>query len=88
MKKFHVNVGTIGHMFNGKTTLTAALPAVQAARGLATAQELQGHRQGGATSATKNKTVTSIVTAMSGTKPRRAETPTSTVPATPITSRT
>jgi len=33
--KPHVNVGTIGHVDHGKTTLTAALTAVQAARGLA-----------------------------------------------------
>lgn len=30
--KVHVNVGTIGHVDHGKTTLTAALTAVQAAR--------------------------------------------------------
>jgi len=35
-KKPHVNVGTIGHVDHGKTTLTAALTAVQAAKGLAT----------------------------------------------------
>ncbi len=34
--KPHVNVGTIGHVDHGKTTLTAALTAVQAAKGLAT----------------------------------------------------
>ncbi|MGD8451692.1 MAG: elongation factor Tu [Phycisphaerae bacterium] len=33
-KKPHVNVGTIGHVDHGKTTLTAAMTAVQAARGL------------------------------------------------------
>ncbi len=32
--KPHVNVGTIGHVDHGKTTLTAAITAVQAARGL------------------------------------------------------
>lgn len=32
--KPHVNVGTIGHVDHGKTTLTAAMTAVQAARGL------------------------------------------------------
>src|SRR5262245_20368989 len=34
--KPHVNVGTIGHVDHGKTTLTAAITAVQASRGLAT----------------------------------------------------
>ena len=36
-KKPHVNVGTIGHIDHGKTTLTAALTTVQAAKGLGTA---------------------------------------------------
>jgi elongation factor Tu len=34
--KPHVNVGTIGHVDHGKTTLTAAITAVQAAKGMAT----------------------------------------------------
>jgi len=33
--KPHVNVGTIGHVDHGKTTLTAAMTAVQAKKGLA-----------------------------------------------------
>lgn len=33
--KVHVNVGTIGHIDHGKTTLTAAIVAVQACKGLA-----------------------------------------------------
>ena len=33
--KPHVNVGTIGHVDHGKTTLTAAMTAVQAGKGLA-----------------------------------------------------
>ena len=33
--KPHVNVGTIGHIDHGKTTLTGAILAVQAAKGLA-----------------------------------------------------
>ncbi len=52
-KKPHVNVGTIGHVDHGKTTLTAAITAVGAANGLATyipydevakASESQGRR--------------------------------------------
>jgi elongation factor Tu len=35
VKKVHVNVGTIGHIDHGKTTLTAAILAVQAHKGLA-----------------------------------------------------
>ena len=34
--KPHVNVGTIGHVDHGKTTLTAAITAVQSKKGLAT----------------------------------------------------
>ena len=34
--KPHVNVGTIGHVDHGKTTLTAAITAVQAKKGMAT----------------------------------------------------
>ncbi len=33
--KPHVNVGTIGHVDHGKTTLTAAITAIQADKGLA-----------------------------------------------------
>ncbi|MEO8901355.1 MAG: GTP-binding protein, partial [Polyangiaceae bacterium] len=33
--KPHVNVGTIGHIDHGKTTLTAALVKVQSKKGLA-----------------------------------------------------
>ena len=36
--KPHVNVGTIGHIDHGKTTLTGALVAVQAAKNLAVAK--------------------------------------------------
>ncbi|MFH1853221.1 MAG: GTP-binding protein, partial [Candidatus Neomarinimicrobiota bacterium] len=32
-KKPHVNIGTIGHVDHGKTTLTAAITMVQAKRG-------------------------------------------------------
>ncbi|MBC7561977.1 MAG: elongation factor Tu, partial [Gemmatimonadaceae bacterium] len=35
--KPHLNVGTIGHVDHGKTTLTAAITAIQAKKGLASA---------------------------------------------------
>ena len=35
--KPHVNIGTIGHVDHGKTTLTAAITTVQSARGFAEA---------------------------------------------------
>ena len=38
--KPHVNVGTIGHVDHGKTTLTAAITKVSAARGLATYRDM------------------------------------------------
>ncbi len=34
--KPHVNIGTIGHVDHGKTTLTAAITKVQADKGFAT----------------------------------------------------
>jgi len=47
MKKVHVNVGTIGHIDHGKTTLTAAILAVQATKGLATAKDYHAIAKGG-----------------------------------------
>ncbi|MFH1886406.1 MAG: GTP-binding protein, partial [Pseudomonadota bacterium] len=35
-KKPHVNVGTIGHIDHGKTTLTAAITKTMAAKGWST----------------------------------------------------
>src|SRR5437764_8117242 len=46
-QKVHVNVGTIGHIDHGKTTLTAAILAVQARRGLARARSYQDISKGG-----------------------------------------
>jgi elongation factor Tu len=45
MSKVHVNVGTIGHIDHGKTTLTAAILAVQAAKGLAKPKIVPADRQ-------------------------------------------
>lgn len=45
--KTHLNVGTIGHIDHGKTTLTAAILAVQAQRGLAKAKGYSEIAKGG-----------------------------------------
>jgi len=55
--KPHVNVGTIGHVDHGKTTLTAALVATQARRNLATAKSYADIAKGG-TVRDPTKTVT------------------------------
>ena len=47
MNKIHVNVGTIGHIDHGKTTLTTAILAVQAAKDLALAKSYQDIAKGG-----------------------------------------
>ena len=47
MKKVHINVGTIGHIDHGKTTLTAAILAVQAHKGLAAAKDYHAIAKGG-----------------------------------------
>jgi elongation factor Tu len=57
MKKVHVNVGTIGHIDHGKTTLTAAILAVQAEKGFAEARSYKDIAKGG-TVRDENKTVT------------------------------
>jgi len=55
--KPHVNVGTIGHVDHGKTTTTAALVSVQAAKGLATVKSYKDIAKGG-TVRDDSKTVT------------------------------
>ncbi len=45
--KPHVNVGTIGHVDHGKTTLTASILAVQASKGLANAKAYSDIAKGG-----------------------------------------
>ncbi len=44
--KPHVNVGTIGHVDHGKTTLTAAITKVLSFKNFATLCFLRQHRQG------------------------------------------
>jgi elongation factor Tu len=55
--KPHVNVGTIGHIDHGKTTLTGAILAVQAAKGLAESKSYADIAKGG-TVRDETKTVT------------------------------
>jgi elongation factor Tu len=59
-KKPHVNVGTIGHIDHGKTTLTGAILAVQAAKGLAEFKSYADIAKGG-TVRDESKTVTIAV---------------------------
>jgi elongation factor Tu len=57
-KKPHVNVGTIGHIDHGKTTLTAAIVATQAAKGLAKSKAYSEIAKGGTVrDATKTVTI-------------------------------
>ena len=58
--KTHVNVGTIGHIDHGKTTTTAALLAVQGAKGLAKFKSYADIAKGG-TVRDSTKTVTIAV---------------------------
>jgi elongation factor Tu len=58
-EKVHVNVGTIGHIDHGKTTLTAAILAVQATKGWATPKNYGDIAKGG-TYRDPSKTVTII----------------------------
>src|SRR5215204_221828 len=59
-KKPHVNVGTIGHIDHGKTTLTGSILAVQGAKGLATPKAYAEITKGG-TVRDETKTVTIAV---------------------------
>jgi elongation factor Tu len=59
-KKPHVNVGTIGHIDHGKTTLTGAILAVQTAKGLAKFKSYADIAKGG-TVRDETKTVTIAV---------------------------
>jgi elongation factor Tu len=58
--KPHVNVGTIGHIDHGKTTLTGAILAVQAAKGMAQFKSYADIAKGG-TVRDETKTVTIAV---------------------------
>ena len=68
--KPHVNVGTIGHIDHGKTTLTAALVKVQSKKGLAKAISYQDIAKGG-TVRDETKTVTIAVSHVEYESPTR-----------------
>ena len=56
--KPHVNVGTIGHIDHGKSTLTAAILAVQSKKGLANVKAYADITKGGTVrDATKTVTI-------------------------------
>ena len=59
--KPHVNVGTIGHIDHGKSTLTAAIVQTQARKGLATPISYADITKGG-TVRDETKTVTIALT--------------------------
>src|ERR1700755_3576152 len=69
-KKPHVNVGTIGHIDHGKTTTTAAILAVQAAKGLAQTKSYADIAKGG-TVRDETKTVTIAVSHVEYETPKR-----------------
>jgi elongation factor Tu len=68
--KPHVNVGTIGHIDHGKTTTTAAILAVQAAKGLAKFKAYSDIAKGG-TVRDETKTVTIAVSHVEYESPKR-----------------
>ena len=82
--KPHVNIGTIGHVDHGKTTLTAAITSILAKKGLATAK---GYAE--IDNSPRKKSVESRSTPRTlSTRPKSATTRMSIVPVTPTTSRT
>ncbi len=68
--KPHVNVGTIGHIDHGKTTLTAAILAVQKEKGLAKFKSYADIAKGG-TVRDETKTVTIAVSHVEYESPKR-----------------
>jgi elongation factor Tu len=68
--KPHVNVGTIGHVDHGKSTLTAAIVAVQAKKGMATPISYANITKGG-TVRDATKTVTIAVSHVEYQSPKR-----------------
>src|SRR5687768_4957407 len=68
--KPHVNVGTIGHIDHGKTTLTGAILAVQGAKGMAKPKSYADIAKGG-TVRDATKTVTIAVSHVEYESPKR-----------------
>jgi elongation factor Tu len=68
--KPHVNVGTIGHIDHGKTTLTASILAVQSTKGLASIKSYADIAKGG-TVRDETKTVTIAVSHVEYESPKR-----------------
>ena len=68
--KPHVNVGTIGHVDHGKSTLTAAIVSVQAKKGMATPISYANITKGG-TVRDETKTVTIAVSHVEYESPKR-----------------
>jgi elongation factor Tu len=68
--KPHVNVGTIGHIDHGKTTLTASILAVQSTKGLAGVKSYADIAKGG-TVRDETKTVTISVSHVEYESPKR-----------------
>ena len=85
--KPHVNVGTIGHIDHGKTTLTAAMVKVQSKKNLAKEISVRGHRQGRDRSR-RDEDGDDRGERTWSTRRRSVTTRTSIAPVTPTTSRT
>jgi elongation factor Tu len=81
-KKPHVNVGTIGHVDHGKTTLTAAITKVMASKH--GSGEVKAFDEIDKAPEERQRGIT-ISTAHVSTSPPTATTRTSTAPATPTT---
>ena len=83
--KPHVNVGTIGHVDHGKTTLTAAITSVLAQENNASFRSFRQHRQRAGRTGPRYH---HRHRPRGNTRPRTGTTPTLTALATPTTSRT